>query len=399
MAILIIGGLLWSEYHLVFLISLAQLLLINVFLWFIVIRSTFQKEQASVVDLEKFKLAVDNASDHIIITDPDGIIVYANKCAEKITGYPIKEIIGNRPSLWGKQMPKEFYEKLWRIIKEDKIVFTGELKNKRKNGEIYVAEVSISPIFNNNGDVIFFVGIERDITLLKETSDAKTEFVSVTSHQLRTPLTSIKWLTELLLKNRENNLNEKQKEALKEINMSNDRIINLINDLLGISKIEEGKFKFLNLTEIEMTRLVNEVVKEFKLIAENRKSDFKALITLPEDYTLNIDEEKIRQAMSNLISNAIKYSKSEGGKVSVSAEVKDDEFVFSVKDNGIGILMKDQRRLFEKFFRADNATLTQTEGTGLGLFIVKSYIEAHGGKIWFESEENKGTTFYFSIKE
>jgi PAS domain S-box-containing protein len=143
-------------------------------------------------DLEKFKLAVDNASDHIVITDPDGVILYANRAVEKITGYSHSEVIGNKPSLWGKQMPEEFYNNLWKTIKEEKTNFIGELNNRRKNGEIYVAEASISPILNSNNKVIFFVGIERDITLLKEISDAKTEFVSVASHQLRTPLTGIK---------------------------------------------------------------------------------------------------------------------------------------------------------------------------------------------------------------
>jgi PAS domain S-box-containing protein len=350
-------------------------------------------------ELQKFKLAVDNVSDHIIISDPDGKVIYANKAASKITGYSSEEIIGNRPSLWGKQMPKAFYENLWKTIKEDKVIFTGEVNNKRKNGELYVAEVNISPILNSKGEIIFFVGIERDITLLKEISDAKTEFVSVASHQLRTPLTGIKWLTEVLLKNRENNLSEKQKEVLKEINSSNDRIINLVNDLLSISRIERGQSSLLNLTAVEMERLINEVVNGLKPIAENKKIDLRLVIGLPKDYKLNIDEEKIRQAMTNLISNAIKYSKlGENGHVDISAELKKDEFVFSVKDSGIGIPVKAQRHLFEKFFRADNAILTQTEGTGLGLPIVKSYVEAHGGRVWFESEENKGSVFHFSLK-
>jgi|GEM_PF-1134744 len=356
------------------------------------------KSESLVQDLQKFKLAVDNASDHIIITDHNGKILYANKAVETITGFSLKEVIGNNPSLWGKQMPREFYENLWKTIKEEKVTFIGELKNKRKNGEIYIAEASISPILNNNGSVIFFVGIERDITKLKEISDAKTEFVSVASHQLRTPLTGIKWLTEVMLKNKENNLNEKQKETLKEINTSNDRVINLVNDLLSISRIEGGESKTLTLKDIEMTSLLNEVIRGLVPVAENRKVVFESVIAIPKDLVMKIDEEKIRQSMNNLISNGIKYSKVGGGRVDVLAEIKDNEFIFSVKDNGIGIPLKDQRRLFEKFFRADNAVLSETEGTGLGLPIVKAYVEAHGGRVWFESEENNGSNFHFSLK-
>ena len=356
------------------------------------------RSESLVEDLQKFKLAVENASDHIIITDANGIILFANKGVEKITGYSLNEVIGKRPSLWGKQMPKEFYENLWKTIKQDKVPFIGEVTNRRKNGELYIAESNISPILNSRGDVVFFVGIERDITKIKEINQAKTEFVSVASHQLRTPLTGIKWLTEILLKNKENNLTSKQIETLEDINFSNDRVINLVNDLLSISRIEGGKTQQLNLKPIELVGLIDGVIKEMLPIAEHGGVILTSVIALPKDLRINIDEDKIRQSVFNLISNAIKYCKSEGGRVEVLSEIKNGEIVFSVKDNGIGIPLKDQRRIFDKFYRADNALLTQTEGTGLGLFIVKSYIEAHGGRIWFESEENKGTTFYFTLK-
>lgn len=349
-------------------------------------------------ELQKFKLAVDNVSDHIIITDPDGTIIYANKAVEMITGYPLNEVLGKKPSLWGRQMPRAFYENFWKAIKEGKINFTGILTNRRKNGELYTAEINISPILNNKGEVIFFVCIERDVAKIEEISRAKNEFVSVASHQLKTPLTGIKWLTEILLKNREHNLTEKQIEILKDINFSNDRIINLVNDLLSISKIEGGEAKILNLKEVEISELISEVIKGLKPVAENSKIDLETSIALPKNYKLNIDREKITQAMNNLVSNAIKYSKPGGGKVTVSAGIYNDDLIFSVKDDGIGISLKDQRRLFEKFFRADNAVLSQTEGTGLGLPIVKFYVESHGGKVWFESRENEGSTFHFSLK-
>ena len=356
------------------------------------------RSEEAANELQKFKLAVENATEHIIITDPNGGILFANKGVELITGYPIKEVIGKRPSLWGGQMPKEFYEELWNTIKYRKVAFIGEIKNKRKNGEIYIAESHIAPILNPKGEVIFFVGIERDITKTKELDRAKSEFVSVASHQLRTPLTGIKWLTEVLLKNKDNNLTEKQKEILKDINFSNDRVINLVNDLLSISRIEKGKGQDLTLKEVNINSLINEVIKDLKPVASNNGVDLNILAALPKDFKLTIDEEKIRQSMNNLISNAIKYSKPTGGRVDVLAEIKDDELIFSVKDNGIGIPLSAQRRIFEKFFRADNAVLSQTEGTGLGLFIVKTYIENHGGKLWFESKEGEGSTFSFSLK-
>ncbi|MFC1609295.1 PAS domain S-box protein, partial [Patescibacteria group bacterium] len=161
-------------------------------------------------DLKKFKMAVDNASDHIVITDIDGVILYANEATEKITGFSVDEVVGKKAGdseNWGGVMDKEFYDGMWEVLKEKKKPFVGEMENKRKNGERYDVVASISPITNNKGDILFFVAIERDITKEKEIDRAKTEFVSLASHQLRTPLSAISWYTEMLLNQRYKALN------------------------------------------------------------------------------------------------------------------------------------------------------------------------------------------------
>ncbi|MCL5017417.1 MAG: PAS domain S-box protein [Patescibacteria group bacterium] len=358
-----------------------------------------KKVESTVQDLNKFKLAVDNVSDNIIITDPDGVVLYANKAASMITGYSQEEIIGNRPSLWGNQMPKEFYVNFWKVIKDDKKAFIGDINNKRKNGETYIAEIKVGPILDHNGNVVFFVGVERDITRIKEVDRAKSEFVSVTSHQLRTPLTAVKWLVEILLRNKDNNLTKKQLDMLSEVYDGNERTLAIINDLLTLSRIESGKTSGVTLSEVDVVDFIKTTLKALEPLAKIKKVDLQLKIDLPAGYKIMLDKEKIIQSINNLISNAIKYSKPEGGVVLVTAESKNGEFVFSVKDDGIGIPMSAQHRIFERFFRADNAILSQTEGTGLGLPIVKEYINAHGGRVWFESEENKGTTFHFTLKE
>ncbi len=158
-----------------------------------VIKKDRELERANT-DLVKFKLAVDNASDDILITDSRGVILYANSAIQKTNGYSLKEIIGKTPAIWGRQMPPEFYENFWKTIFLDKQSFVGEMVNKRKNGALYNAEVKVSPILNNKNEVEFFVGIQRDITRLKEIDRAKSEFVSVASHQLKTPLSGISGL-------------------------------------------------------------------------------------------------------------------------------------------------------------------------------------------------------------
>ncbi|MEI6494844.1 MAG: PAS domain S-box protein, partial [bacterium] len=169
------------------------------------------------VSPDLFQRAVDNAFDHMIITDVDGTIIYANKAVEKITGYSLKEIIGAKPSLWGREMSVEFYQDLWRIIKVQKKSFVGEITNCRKSGERYIAELHIAPVLDDEGKVIMFIGIERDITKQKRIDQMKTDFVSFVSHELRTPLTVISFSTEMLLSDNVNSFDHKQAQLLQEI--------------------------------------------------------------------------------------------------------------------------------------------------------------------------------------
>ncbi len=145
--------------------------------------------------LEKFKPAVDNTSDMVVIADPQGTVIYGNKAVEIVTGYKPEEAIGKKSgSLWKSPMPQEFYKTLWDTISNQKKTFTSEIENKRKNGQVYTSKISISPVLNKVGQVQFFVAVEHDITREKEIDKAKTQFVSLASHQLRTPLsTIIRW--------------------------------------------------------------------------------------------------------------------------------------------------------------------------------------------------------------
>jgi len=355
------------------------------------------KSEILAKDLEKFQLAVASASDHIVITDSDGVILYMNKAAESITGYSSKECLGKKAGakeLWGGLMDKNFYKKMWKTIKADKKVFSGEITNKRKNGEKYEAFGSISPIFGEDGSVKFFIGIERDITREKEIDRMKSEFVSVASHQLRTPLTGIKWFTELLLENKK--LSAEQKDYISEIYNSNERMISLVSDLLNVSRIETGKNFEVEKKQNNLVTILNEVISEQILVAKGKGIEILSKNKPVSELIINVDAVKIKQVLQNLLSNAIKYS-AENTKVFWGYKDEKKKFTFFVKDAGLGIPLEQQKRIFEKFFRANNVLMTGAEGTGLGLYIVKSIIEAHGGKVWFESAEGKGTTFFFEI--
>jgi len=353
-----------------------------------------EKFELLVIELSKFQLAVENASEHIIITDPDAKILYANKTAERITGYSRGELIGNRPSLFGKQMSKEFYEKMWRIIKEEKREFFGEITNKRKTGELYIVDAKIYPILDKTGGLKFFVGIERDITEAKGIERVKSDFISLASHQLRTPLTSIKWISDLFLSGDLGKLEPKQQEFIGDLHHSTDRMIDLINSLLNIARIESDQLE-VKVEAVSIDKIYEDLGKELQPLMAKRAHELK-FEREPNLSVVETDRVVLYEILKNLLTNSIKYTP-DGGKISVSASLKDNKILFAVKDNGYGIPAAQQSRMFQKFFRGNNIVKIDTTGTGLGMYIVKSLVELLKGEISFKSEENKGTAVYVSL--
>jgi PAS domain S-box-containing protein len=358
-------------------------------------------------DLKKFKLAVENASDQIVITDAEGIVIYGNKAVERITGYNAEEALGKKAGiLWKAPMSNEYYNNLWDVIKNQKKTFIGEIQNKRKSGEVYTAIISISSVLNKNGEIIYFVAIERDITKEKEVDKAKTEFVSLASHQLRTPLSAINWYTEMLLAGDAGNINDEQKKYLEEIAIGNKRMVDLVDNLLNVSRLDMGTF-IINNKNINIKDLIKNVLNEEKSQIDEKKLEIQEFYS--DEITLFMADETLsRMIFQNLLSNAIKYTKSSGvikinllkvkqGENFGDKIINEESLMFSVEDSGMGIPTSQQDRIFSKLFRADNAKESETEGTGLGLYVVKSIVDQAGGSLWFKSEQNKGSIFYVSF--
>lgn len=343
-------------------------------------------------DLKKFELAVENVSTHIVFTDENGVILYCNQAVQMTTGYSREEIIGNTPSLWGGQMEKSFYDKMWSTIKNEKKSFSGEIQNKRKDGELYDAKVLITPILDSKGNVRFFVGLEEDISKEKQVDKMKTEFVSLASHQLKTPLSAINWYTESLLDATEQ-LNEEQREFLQEIYNGSKRMVSLVNALLNVSRIDMGTFS-IDPVPTSISKIADSVIKEvqarFESEAHTISKDYDEIPEIPLDPNLT------RIIFQNLITNAVKYSP-EGTDINVSIKTEGSHLVIKVQDHGYGIPKEQQDKIFEKLFRADNIRDKEADGTGLGLYIVKSIIDNCNGSITFESAENEGTTFIVKL--
>jgi signal transduction histidine kinase len=252
--------------------------------------------------------------------------------------------------------------------------------------------VTVSPIMLNNKP-IGAVEVFRDITLDYNVDKMKSEFISIASHQLRTPLSAIKTYSHLLTEGYVGELAPEQKELMDIIMASIDRMNDLIDTLLDISKIERGKLG-LDMKRANLSELMQSILSEMQQYAENKEVVLSANIDKP--LMTITDPVLAKEVFANLLSNAIKYTP-QGGTVHVSLKPKDNTVVCSVKDTGLGIPDHVQDRIFTKFFRAPNVLQKETSGTGLGLYMVKSIADNLGGKIWFKSVEGKGSTFYFSL--
>lgn len=222
----------------------------------------------------------------------------------------------------------------------------------------------------------------------------KSEFISVAAHQLRTPLSAVRWILKMIIDGDFGGLNEQQKLYLSKAHSSNLRMINLVNDFLSLSKMEEGKFGF-NFGKHNFNDFIKEIVSSFQEEAALGDIDLKLNVPASQ-ISCVFDPDKLRIVFSNLIDNAIRYT-SKKGRVDVWIEEKTDAVEVFIKDTGVGIAESQKERIFTKFFRGSNVLKLQTEGSGLGLFLAKNIVDAHNGHIWFESSEGKGTIFHVVV--
>ncbi len=253
-------------------------------------------------------------------------------------------------------------------------------------------------LLNNEYNSYARMLVRKDLELRKENEKItqfdkeKLEFVSTVAHQLRTPISAIKWTLDILLKEDAGTLSSEQKALVMKAYESNERIINLIKDMLGVDRIESGSVDF-SFMEINFSDLIKNITAEFQ--SQIDLKGIKLTVNIdPELPKVPVDPQKMRAVFQNLIENAIKYTNDE---ITIDLK-KDGEMArIIVRDNGIGIPQTQHNDIFKRFFRANNVTKRDPDGSGLGLFIVRSILRRHGGDISFESEEGKGTTFNLTV--
>ena len=330
---------------------------------------------------------IENLTEGLLVFDKKQNLLLLNPQTTSLLKIKKENIIGKNLSEL-KKIP--FFRLLSELMKENSQTVCKKEIEINKNTFI---SLSSAPIFLK-GENIGTLVLLRDVTREKAIERMKTEFVSISAHQLRTPLSAIKWILKTILDGDLGPLSKMQKEYLEKAYASNERMISLIHDLLNVTRIEEGRFLY-KLEPVNLVEIVESIVRAFKKEIDEKK--LKVTFIKSAHFPLmKLDKEKISIAIQNLIENAIRYTP-EKGKILISLKKKDNQIEFFVKDTGIGIPKDQQERIFSKFFRAKNAIKIEPNGSGLGLFVTKKVIEAHGGKIWFQSEEGKGSTFYFTL--
>lgn len=336
---------------------------------------------------------VENSDDAIISKTLEGIITSWNKGAEIIFGYAEKEAIGQHISII---IPKERLNEETDILANIRAgVKVDHFQTVRmaKNGQLVDISLTVSPVKDILGNIVGASKIARDIRLekevaiaMKELSRKKDEFIAMASHELKTPLTSMSGYLQLL----DRRISEADKPFLDRIIKQLDKINALTNDLFDISKIRAGKLQF-SFEQFDMGQLIGEIIDPYR----ESNPGFCFRTTLESDVVIDGDKMRLEQAISNLVTNAVKYSP-EGGDIDIVLERLDKQLIVSVRDQGIGIKAENREYIFDQFFRAGDMD-KRVSGLGLGLFITKEIIERHGGEIRVESEAGKGSVFSFTL--
>lgn len=383
------------EVRQLFIVLLALCILIYVYQQ--VVEKTQDQLEESAIELREY---VDNMSTFTAKVAPNGKILFANKVARGASGLEDKLIGANfLTGTWWSFDPevKQRVAKAFREAVAGNISEYDEKLQIRASNNLLVIIVKLSMIpISKKGKIRYLLIEARDITEEKTLDTAKTEFVTLASHQLRTPISAIAWFTEMLLQGDIGSITPEQKEQLTHIYQSNERMAALVDELLHVSQLETGNFPLkpeaIDLAQTSHSLLIKELQKQSdKQITIQERYD-------PKLQKVFLDPEVVKIVFQTLFSNALKYTPSKGSvAVTITPSTQDQDIkgvLITVADTGYGIPKGAGVKIFSKLFRAENIKTKDTDGTGLGLYVVKSVLALLGGRIWFTSEENKGSSFF-----
>jgi two-component system phosphate regulon sensor histidine kinase PhoR len=359
-------------------------------------------ERDTSVERSELNSILASLSDGLIVYETDFRVIFFNPAAERMFKLDAKTVIGHIFS------PRDVEREGWRMLIQ--IVFPSlaprVVPRTKENEYPQIVDISFTdppfefrvttaPVTDTNGKPLGFMKIIRDRTSQILALRSKSEFVTVASHQLRGPVTDISWALQSL--DNATGLDDTNKSILANARAASDSLLRRIEDLLNIAKMEDGQFGY-KFEDMDISEFIAKTLAD--VLPAAQKAGIKIYFDRPQDDLPHvfIDPKRLSLAITNLMENAIRYNV-ENGEVTVKVDKMQDKpfVVVSVKDTGIGIPPESVEKLFNKFYRADNAMKLQTEGSGLGLYITKGIVNAHGGQIWAESELNRGTTISFAL--
>jgi PAS domain S-box-containing protein len=351
------------------------------------------------ISTEKIRLdaILRHSADGIMILAPSLKIETFNLALARLTGWTVEEAIGQHHEdviKWASREPGMDLIRAvaggWPLSEAGVLYVEGDLRHV--GGSTRSVGVTYAPLFSGDGQLRNIIANVRDITKFREAEEAKTTFISMISHELKTPVSVIKGYASTL--NRDDVVwdSETVERGLTVIDEETDRLAELIDNLLDVSRLQIGTFK-LDYGPVALDKLAENVADMMR----TQTAIHTITVDFPEDFpVIQGDDRRLGQVLSNLLNNAIKYSP-KGGKISVGGRVIEDGVEVYVSDEGIGLTEEKQGLIFDRFYRVDNALSRETQGAGLGLYIVRSIVESHGGRIRVQSEPGVGTTFTFSL--
>lgn len=331
---------------------------------------------------------VKSISDPLLVLNSDYKIILLNNAAEELFGIEEKNAVNKNFLLSVKD--EKLFEEINSIV--DSNFVNNKIEQIKYSDKYY--DVTISPIENYKSEISDILLVFHNITEFKELDQVKDDFISIISHEFKTPLTSIMMGTSIILEEKIGTINEKQKSTLLAIEEEGEKLTELVNELIELTKIESGK-EVYNFKCCSMFGIVENTIKPLYNIASDKGVNLSHSVDedLPCVYA---DPEKISWVLNNLITNALKYTDA-GDDISISASIDNNMMQISVKDTGVGIPKEYKDKIFDKFFHTKNGDDFEIKGTGLGLAVVKEIVEAHGGKVWCESDLDVGSNFMFTL--
>jgi PAS domain S-box-containing protein len=354
--------------------------------------------QQTAQEKRRLDAILDSSADGILIMNAAHRLQRFNRALSKMTGWPPLEALGRSHDdviRWAKRQPgpdlAESEAGGWPLGQTSAPLYVeGDLL--RRDGGYLPAGITYAPLFDREGRLVNLIANVRDITKFREAEALKSTFISIVSHELRTPVSLIKGYAETLLREDANWDAAVVRDSLIVINEEADRLAEMIDNLLDASRLQAGSLR-MTVSEVSLDRLAARLVEKFR----SQAPQHKLVVDFPSNFPIIIgDEARLTQVLSNLLSNAIKYSPG-GGTISVRGSAAPSQVTVSVEDEGPGIAQADLPHVFDRFYRANSELTKRVKGTGLGLYLARAVVDAHGGRIWVESNGIRGSTFSFAL--